>query len=152
MRVNSLGIMDPCEIKLFKLYKQHELLSLKIIKILYLEFVSINENITLLNNDGCRLEEYSLIEKSLITKLYELNRVIKSYESADSVCSSELDMLREKAGVRHNEIRDLSKTNRNLLKTSLGKAASRLNLFIKKSNYLSSSSLQLFPQFVDVRI
>ncbi len=152
MRVNTLGILDPCEIKLCKLYKQHELLSLKIIKILNLEFVSINENIALLNNYGCRLEEYSLIEKSFITKLYELNRVIKSYESADSVCSSELDMLREKACVRHNEIRDLSRTNRILLKTSLKKAASMLNLFIKKSNYLSSSPLQLSPQFVDVRI
>jgi hypothetical protein len=122
-------------------------MSLKIINLLNLEFVSINEN-----NDGSELEEYSLIENALISKLFGLNRVIKSYESAGSVCSSELDLLREKADVHHNEIRDLSKVNRRLLKNSLGKMASILELFIKKSIYYSSSAGQISPQFIDVRI
>lgn len=147
MRGNPLGILNPCEIKLLKLYKRHELISLKIIKLLNLEFISINEN-----NDGSELEEYSLMENALISKLFGLNRVIKSYESAGFVCSSELDLLREKADVHHNEIRDLSKVNRILLKNSLGKMASILELFIKKSIYYSSSAGQISPQFIDVRI
>lgn len=147
MRGNPLDNLNPCEIKLLKLYKRHELMSLKIIKLLNLEFISINEN-----NDGSELEEYSLMENALISKLFGLNRVIKSYESAGSVCSSELDLLREKADVHHNEIRDLSKVNRILLKNSLGKMASILELFIKKSIYYSSSAGQISPQFIDVRI
>ena len=147
MRGNPLGILNPCEIKLLKLYKQHELVSLKIINLLNLEFVSINEN-----NDGSELEEYSLMENALISKLFGLNRVIKSYESAGSVCSSELELFREKADVHHNEIRDLSKVNRRLLKNSLGKMASILELFIKKSIYYSSSAGQISPQFIDIRI
>lgn len=147
MRGNPLDNLNPCEIKLLKLYKRHELMSLKIIKLLNLEFISINEN-----NDGSELEEYSLMENALISKLFGLNRVIKSYESAGFVCSSELDLLREKADVHHNEIRDLSKVNRRLLKISLGKMASILELFIKKSIYYSSSAGQISPQFIDVRI
>lgn len=152
MRGNPLGILNPCEIKLLKLYRQHDLMSLKIINLLNLEFVSINENDALLNNNGSDLEEYSLMENALISKLFGLNRVIKSYESAGSVCSSELDLLREKADVHHNEIRDLSKVNRRLLKNSLGKMASILELFIKKSIYYSPSAGQISPQFIDVRI
>lgn len=147
MRGNHLGILNPCEIKLLKLYRQHESISLKIINLLNLEFVSINEN-----NDGSDLEEYSLIENGLITKLFGLNKVIKSYESAGTVPSPELDLFRAKADFHHNEIRDLSKANRKLLKISLGKMASMLELFIKKSVYYSSSAGQISPQFIDVRI
>ena len=152
MRGNPLGIMDPCEIKLLKLYKQHELISLKIINLLNLEFISINENNALLKDDGSNLEEYSLIEKGLIAELSGLNKVIKSYESAGSVSSSELDLLRAEADIRHSEIRDLSKVNRKLLRISLGKMASMLELFIKKSIYYSSSAGQISPQFIDVKI
>ncbi len=147
MRGSPLGILNSCEIKLLKLYKQHELISLKILNLLNLEFISINEN-----NDGSDLEEYSLIENGLTTKLSGLNKVIGSYESAGSVSSTELDLLRVKADLRHNEIRDLSKVNRKLLKSSLEKMASILELFMKKSVHYSSSAGQISPQFIDVRI
>ena len=163
MRGNLLGILNPCEIKLLKLYKQHELISLEIINLLNLELVSINEenalinkdglnNNALINNNASNLEEYSLIEKGLVTKLFELNRVIKSYELACSVCSPELDRYRTKAAARQKEIRDLSKVNRKLLKFSLEKMRSLLDLFIRKSTYVSSFSGQIQPQFIDVRI
>ena len=147
MRGNLLGILNPCEIKLLKLYKQHELLSLKIINLLNLEFISINKN-----NDGSDLEEYSMIENTLVAKLFGLNKVINSYESAGFVYSTELDILRAKADVRHTEIRDLSKENRELLKISLGKLSSMLEFFKKKSIHYSSSAGQISPQFIDVRI
>lgn len=147
MRGSPLRILNPCEIKLLKLFKQHELLSLKIINFLNLEFVAITEN-----NDGSDLEEYSLIENDLTTKLFGLNKVIGSYESAGPVISAELDLLRAKADLHHNEIRDLSKVNRKLLKSSLGKTASMLELLINKSVHYSLSSGQISPQFIDVRI
>ena len=163
MRGNPLSILNPGEIKLLKLYKQHELISLEIINLLNLELVSINEenalinkdglnNNALINNNASNLEEYSLIEKGLVTKLFELNRVIKSYESAVSVYSPELDQCRTKASVRQKEIGDLSKMNRKLLKFSLEKMASLLDLFIRKSTYVSSSAGQIPPQFIDIRI
>ena len=157
MRGNPLSILSPGEIKLLKLYKQHELVSLKIINLLNLELVSINEENSPGNNDGpnnngSNLVEYSLIEKGLVTKLFELNRVIKSYELACSVCSPELDRYRTKAAARQEEIRDLSKVNRKLLKFSLEKMRSLLDLFIRKSTYVSSFSGQIQPQFIDVRI
>lgn len=152
MRGNPLDIRNPCEIKLFKLYKHHELLSLRIVNILNLEFVFLNENKSSPKNDGSKLEEYSLIESALIGELSGLNKVIKSYESTDFVFSSEMDLLRKKTDIRHNEIGRLSKVNRKLLKNLLSKMASSLELFIKKSIHYSISSEQIVPQFIDVRI
>jgi hypothetical protein len=104
------------------------------------------------DNDGSDLEEYSLIENGLTTELSGLNKVIGSYESAGSVSSSELDLLRAKSDLRHNEIRNLSKANRKLLKISLGEMASMLELFIKRSIYHSLSAGQISPQFIDIKI
>ena len=163
MRGNPLDILKTCEIKLLKLYKQHEILSLKIINILNLELAFLNKenapinddglnNDAPINNDSSNLEEYSLIEKGLVTGLSELNRVIKSYELADTVNSFELDRFRSIAAVRQKEISDLSRANRKLLKFSLDKMASLLDLFNRKSVYVPSYGGHLSPQFIDVRI
>ncbi len=157
MRGNPLGILKPCEVKLLKLYKQHEIMSSKIINLLNLELASLNKeyapgNNNALDNNGSNIEQYSLIEKGFVSRLSELNRVIKSYELADTVNSSELDRHRVMAFTRQKEIRDLSRANRKLLRFSLDKMASLLDLFNRKSSYVPASAGQLSPQFIDVSI
>ena len=110
---------------------------------------SINKENALLNNDalqkkdglisdGSDLEEYSLIEKGLVSKLFELTRVIKSYELACHVHSSELDQCRTKAAVHEKEIMDLSKINRKLLRFSLEKMSLLIDSYSRKFTYAFS--------------
>lgn len=145
MQGNPLGSLNRTELKLLKLYKKHESLSLETIDLLNLESTSIN-------NDGSNLEEYSLIEKDLVNKLFKLNRVIKSFELTDHIQSVELDRYRTKAAAHQKTIQELHKLNRNLLKSSLDKMSLIIDSFSRKSTYASSFVKQTPPQFIDVRI
>lgn len=152
MQGNPLGSLNPGEIKLLKLYRQRESLSLKLIDLLNLESISINEGDALINNDGSNLEEYSLIEKGLVTKLFGLTRVIKSFELTGSIYSAELDHYRTKAAAHQRTIQELHKLNINSLKSSLDKMSILIDSFSRKSTYTSSFVKQTPPQFIDVRI
>ncbi len=152
MQGNPLGSLNHTEIKLLKLYKNHELLSCEIIDLLNLESVSINDNNALKNNDGSNLEEYSLIEKDFVNKLFKLNRVIKCFELTDHIQSAELDRYRTKAAAHQKTIQELHKLNRNSLKSSLDKMSLIIDSFSRKSTYTSSFVKQPPPQFIDVRI
>ena len=152
MQGNPLDNLNPGEIKLLKLYKQRESLFLKIIDLLNLESVSINEGDAPINNDGTILEEYLRIEKCLVTKLFGLTRVIKSFELIGSIYSAELDHYRTKAAAYQKTIQELHNLNRNSLKSSLERMSLLIDSFSRKSTYASSFSGQTPPQFIDVRI
>ena len=157
MQGNPLGSLNHTEIKLLKLYNNRELLSCEIIDLLNLESALLNDGNLLLNNDASinnssNLEEYSLIEKDLVNKLFKLNRVIKSFELTGSIHSAELDRYRTKAAAHQKTIQELHKLNRNSLKSSLDKMSLLIDSFSRKSTYASSFAQQTPPQFIDVRI
>lgn len=145
MQGNPLDSLNYTEIKLLKLYKNRELLSLEIIDLLNLESVSIN-------NDGRNLEEYSLIEKDLVNKLFKLNRVIKSFELTDHFYSVELDNYRTKASAYQKTIRELHKLNKDSLRSSLDKMLLLIDSFTRKYTCTSLFAGQTPPQFIDVKI
>jgi hypothetical protein len=143
---NSDDSFKNTELKLLKLYKEHTVISEKIIKIQKFISKAISES------DGVKLENYSLIEKEYIHTLLKLKSVISSFEKNCVVTSVDLDRQRTLAADQQDFIMINAKDNRNRLKSSLLKISSQIEFFTKKILYKPKYSRQTAPVFVDLSI
>ncbi len=131
-------------IKLLKLYKKHEILSVKIIGLLNLISNSID------SGDGEKIEIYTEIEKEYIRKLENLNLIIKSFEELYPLVSVELNKQKSILLSSHKSIQDLDILIRDKLQNYLIILSVQINKFsIKPFHTLPSN---IIPQFVDLSI
>ena len=134
------------EIKLLKLYKELNIVSL--------EIINLHEHISgaIDISDGAKLEKYSLMEKELVNKLVKIKQVISGFESNRSISSIKLENQRTQAADMQKLIVARGMVNRNTLKNSLKKISSQIDLFSHKILYSASFSRQTAPRFVDLSI
>lgn len=134
------------EIKLVKLYTEQNLTALRILELQDNIFNAIN------NEDGIKLENYSLFEKELIHKLVNIKKVIKSFETNFFNSSVDLDNLRALGIVQQKQIKVRGIKNRKTLTLSLKNISSRIDTFSRKILYSAPFFKQAAPQFVDLSI
>jgi hypothetical protein len=144
--VNPLNSRSNIEFKLLKLYKEHGKISTKIIEL----FKYISDAIS--EDDGYKLEKYSLIEKDFINQLVNIKQVIKGFEKICSVTSSDLDLSRSKAVEQEEIILVMGKKNRNTIKSSLEKISAQIEIFSRKIIYSTSFLRQTTPVFIDLSV
>ena len=143
---NSNDRSNNTKQKLFNLYKEHTLISNKIIEIQKYVSIAIDEN------DGLKLENYSLKEREYIHKFLNLKMIIASYERNFFVSSVELERHRTLAAEQENLIKRKGKNNRNTLRSSLLNISSQIECFTQKILYTPQHTRQAAPIFVDISI
>lgn len=144
--VDSVKIRSNIEVKLIKLYNEHYRISVKIIELLGYISDAAGED------DGYKLEQYSLIEKNYIKQLVRIKQIIKGFEEVCSVVSSDLDLSRLHAVENEKIIITMGKKNRNTIKSSLENIAAQIELFSRKMIYSTSLLKQTTPVFIDLSI
>ena len=143
---NPSDCKNPTEVKLIKLYNEYNLTALKLIKLQKKISNSIYED------NGIKLENYSLLEKELINRFINIKKIILSYERNNFLTSLDLDKFRTLVAAQQEIIDNQSYSNRNKLKLSLKKISAQLDTFSRKILYSAPFSRQTSPQFVDFRI
>ena len=146
MLVDPPNSRSNIEFKLLKSYKEHYKISIKIIELLKYISDAISED------DGYKLEKYSLIEKDFINRLVNIKQVIKGFEKISPVNSSDLDLSRSRAAMQEEIIIVLGRRNRNTIKSSLEKISAQIEIFSRKMIYSTSLLRPTTPVFIDLSV